>query len=124
MIAGAGIGLVVFAAFYLADVRFEITLASPRFLVLLFGFSSAQLSLVPLVLGPLLAGSSGLAAVGPGWALVVMVVSTAIGIGATVAYLATGYDPWLSAVVPSCLGSGASLFIAARLWLRRPAAAA
>ena len=124
MIAGAGIGLVVFAAFYLADVRFEITLASPRFLVLLFGFSSAQLSLVPLVLGPLFAGSGGLGSVGPGWALVVMVVSTAIGMGTTVAYLATGYDPWLSAVVPSCLGSGALLFITARLWLQQPAAAA
>jgi hypothetical protein len=44
--------------------------------------------------------------------------------GTTVAYLATGYDPWLSAVVPSCLGSGALLFITARLWLQQPAAAA
>ena len=124
MIAGAAIGLVVFAAFYLADARFEITFASPKFLVLVFGFSSAQLSFVPLVLGPLIAGSDGLGTVSPRWALVVMGVSAAIGIGTTAAYLATGYDPWLSAVVPGCLGSGALLFITARLWLRQPAAAA
>jgi len=124
MIAGVGIGLVVFAAFYLADARFEISFASARFLVLVFGFSSPQLSFVPLVLGPLIAGSGGLGTVSPGWALAIMGGSAAIGIGTTAAYLATGCDPWLSAVVPGCLGSGALLFITARLWLRQTAAAA
>ncbi|MGA3310138.1 MAG: hypothetical protein ABSD08_16225 [Xanthobacteraceae bacterium] len=124
MIAAAGIGLVVFAAFYLADARFKITFASVRFLVLVFGFSSPQLSFVPLVLGPLIAGSGGLGTVSPGWALAVMGVSAAIGIGTAAAYLATGYDPWLSAAVLGCLGSGVLLFITARFWLRQTAAAA
>ncbi len=124
MIAAAGIGLVIFAAFYLADARFKITIASARFLLLVFGFSSLQLSFAPLVLGPLIARSGGVGTVSPGWALAVMGISAAIGIGTTVAYLATGYDPWLSAAVPGCLGSGALLFITARLWSRQTAAAA
>jgi hypothetical protein len=101
-----------------------ITFASVKFLVLVFGFSSPQLSFVPLVLGPLIAGSGGLGTVSPGWALAVMGVSAAIGIGTAAAYFTTGYDPWLSAAVPGCLGSGALLFITARLWLRQTAAAA
>jgi len=124
MIAGAGIGLAVFAAFYLADARFNVTFASARFLVLVFGFSSLQLSFVPLVLGPLIGGSGGLGTVSPGWALAVMGVSAAIGIGTTAAYLVTGYDPWLSAAVPGCLGAGALFFTTARFWLRHTGAAA
>jgi hypothetical protein len=53
-----------------------------------------------------------------------MGVSAAIGIGTASAYLATGYDPWLSAAVLGCLGSGVLLFITARFWLRQTAAAA
>ena len=59
MIAGAGMGFAVFAAFYIADAGLKITFASARFLVLVFGFSSLQLSFIPLVLGPLIAGSGG-----------------------------------------------------------------
>lgn len=123
-VAGVGIGLVVFAAFYLADARFEITFASARFLALVFGFSCLQLSFVPLILGPFIIKSGSLGAVSPGSALAVMGVSAAIGIGATAAYLLTGYDLWLWAAVPGCLGFGALIFVTARLWLRRSTAAA
>ena len=47
MIAGAGMGFAVFAAFYVADTGLKITFASARFLVLVFGFSCFQLSFVP-----------------------------------------------------------------------------
>ena len=119
MIAGAGMGFAVFAAFYVADTGLKITFASARFLVLVFGFSCFQLSFVPLVLGPLIAGSGGRGAVSPGWALAIMGVSAAVAIGTTAAYLATEYDLLLSVAVPGCLGSGALLFLLARLWLRQ-----
>jgi hypothetical protein len=116
MIAGAGLGFAVFAAFYVADAGLKITFASPSFLVLVFGFSSFQLSLVPLVLGPLMTGSGARGTVSPGWALAIMGVSAAVAVGASVAYFATEYDVLLSVAVPSCLGSGALLFMTARLW--------
>ena len=116
MIAGAGLGFAVFAAFYVADAGLKITFASPSFLVLVFGFSSFQLSLVPLVLGPLVTGSGASGTVSPGWALAIMGVSAAVAVGASVAYFATEYDVLLSVAVPSCLGSGALLFMTARLW--------
>src|SRR5262249_44578728 len=118
MIGGAGLGFAVFAAFYVAEEGLKITFASPSFLVLVFGFSSFQLSLVPLVLGPLITGSGARGTVSPGWALAIMGVSAAVAVGASVAYFATEYD-MLSVAVPSCLGSGALLFITARLWQRR-----
>ena len=122
MIAGAGLGFAIFAAFYVADVSLKITFASVGFLVLVFGFSSFQLSFVPLVLGPLIASSRGGGTVTPRWALAIMGASAAVG--TTAAYLATGYDLLLSVAVPGCLGSGTLLFLTARLWLRRTPAAA
>jgi hypothetical protein len=124
MIAGAGMGFAVFAAFYVVDTSLKITFASAGFLVLVFGFSSFQLSFVPLVLGPLIARSGGRGTVSPGWALAIMGVSAAVAIGTTVAYLATGYDLLLSVAVPGCLGSGALLFLTARVWLRQTRVAA
>jgi hypothetical protein len=120
MIAGAGMGLAVLAAFYIADADLKITFASAKFLVLVFGFSSLQLSFVPLVLGPLIVGSDGSGIVSPGWALAIMGVSAAIGIGTTAPYLATGYDPFLWVAVPGCLGSGAFLYLIARFCCGRP----
>jgi hypothetical protein len=124
MIAGAGMGFAVFAAFYVFDASLKITFASAGFLVLVFGFSSFQLSFVPLVLGPLIARSGGRGTVSPGWALAIMGVSAAVAIGTTAAYLVTGYDLLLSVAVPGCLGSGALLFLTARLWLRQTPVAA
>jgi len=120
MIAGAGMGLAVLAAFYIADADLKITFASAKFLVLVFGFSSLQLSFVPLVLGPLIVGSDGSGIVSPGWALAIMGVSAAIAIGTTAPYLATGYDPFLWIAVPGCLGSGAFLYLTARFFCGRP----
>jgi hypothetical protein len=119
-IVGTVIGLVDFAAFYLADANFEITFASDRFLVLVLAFSCLQLSFVPLVLGPLIVKSGRCGTLNPGWAIAVMAVSVTVGIGTTAAYLSTGYDLWQWAAVPGCLGSGALVFATARLWLRCP----
>jgi hypothetical protein len=123
IIAGAGLGVAVFAAFYVADVGLKITFASASFLVLVFGFSSFQLAFVPLVLGPLIAGSGRRGTVSAGWALAIMGVSAVVAIGTTAAYLATEYDLLLLVLVPGCLGSGALLFLLARLWPRQTQAA-
>jgi hypothetical protein len=127
-IAGLGIGLATFLAFHIAGVGFAITFASTKFLGLVFGFSSAQLSLVPLVLGPLVlgplvAGTGGVGTLSPGWALAVMVVGSAIGIGVAAVLLVAGNESWLSFVVPAGLGSAALLFVVGRLLHRRTAAA-
>lgn len=118
-IAGAAVGLAVFAAFYLADERFEITAGNLSFPALVIGFSCLQLSFVPLVFGPLIVRSGSLGTVSPNWALAVMGISAAIGIGTTAAYLSTGYDLWQWAAVPGCLGSGALVFATALLSARR-----
>jgi hypothetical protein len=118
IVPGAGVGLVVFAMFYLADARYEITLSSSSFLALVLGFSCLQISFAPLVLGPLIGRSDRRGTVNPAWAVAIMGVGAVIGSGTVAAYLATGYDPWLWAAAPSCLGSTTLLFLAACLWPR------
>ena len=118
IMAGAGVGLVVFAIFSLTDARYEITLSSSRFLALVLGFSCLQISFAPLILGPLIGGSGRLGIVNPGWAVAVIGVGAVIGSGMVVAYLATGYDPWLWSAAAGCLGSSTFLFLGACYWPR------
>jgi hypothetical protein len=117
-VAGTGVSLVVFALFCLADARYEITLSSSSFLALVLGFSCLQISFAPLVLGPLIGRSSRRGTVSPGWALAVMGVGAATGSGAVAVYLTTGYESWLWAALPGCLGSSTLLFLAACFWPR------
>jgi hypothetical protein len=123
IVTGVAIGLLVFAIFYLADKRYEITLTSTGFLALVVGFTCLQLSFAPLVLGPLVGRSSKRGTVDPKWAVVIMLVGALIGSGTVATYLATEYDPWLWAAAPGCLGSSTLLFLAACLWRRQTAAA-
>ena len=51
-----------------------------------------------------------------GWALAIVAVSAAIGIGAVAVHLATGVEAWFWAAVPATLASGSLLFAIARLW--------
>jgi hypothetical protein len=118
IVAGTGVGLVVFAIFCLTHARYEITLSSGSFLALVLGFSCLQISFAPLVLGPLIGRSGGHGTVSPGWAVAVMGGGAVIGSGTVAAYLATGYEPLLWAALPGCLGASTLLFIAACLWPR------
>jgi hypothetical protein len=118
IVAGTGVGFVVLAIFRLTHAGYEITLSSGSFLALVLGFSCLQISFAPLVLGPLIGRPGRLGTVNSGWAVAVMGGGAVVAGGTVVAYLATGYDPWLWAAVPGCLGSSTLLFIVACLWPR------
>jgi hypothetical protein len=118
IVAGVGVGFVVFAIFCLTHARYQITLSSSSFLALVLGFSCLQISFAPLVLGPLIGRSGRRGTVNAGWAVAVMGVGAVIASGTVAAYFATGYDLWLWAAAPGCLGSSSLLFIAACLWPR------
>jgi hypothetical protein len=130
--AGGGLCLVILLASYLIGEPLGITFTSGKFLALVFAFSCAQLAFVPLVLGPLISrtragvgverfGAGGFGAVSPGWALGILGIGAAMGVGAVTVYLATGHEPWLWAAVPACLAAGALLFAIARLQASRAA---
>jgi hypothetical protein len=118
VIAGGGLYLVmIIAAFLLADAYLQISFTSSEFLGLLFALCCAQLSFVPLLLGPLIGRrSAGVGTVSSDWALVILAVGTAVGLVAVAFYASTGREPWLWAAVPACLASGLVVFMLARLW--------
>ena len=121
VMAGGGLYLMMIVAGFLsADACLHISFAGSEFLGLLFAFCCAQLSFVPLILGPVIARrSGGFGTVSSGWALVILGVGAVIGLVAVVVYLTSGNESWLWSAVPACLGSGLMLFIVARLWPQR-----
>ncbi len=125
-IAGGGLYVVTtIAGFLFVDAYLKVNYTSGAFLALLFAFSCAQLSFVPLIMGPLLGRTSeGFATVSSTWALVILACGAAAGLVAVAIYVATGSEPWLWAAVPACLASGLLLFALARLWPARTGAAA
>jgi len=125
-IAGGGLyAVTTIALFIVADAYLQVNYTSGAFLALLFALSCAQLSFVPLMLGPLLGRTSdGFATVPSAWALVILACGAAAGLIAVAIYLVTGSEPWLWAAVPACLASGLLLFALARLWPARTATAA
>jgi hypothetical protein len=120
-IAAAVIGFAILIAFHLANAGAGLTMGSARFLGLVLGFSSAQLSFVPLVLAPLIIGARGFGTLTPGWALGGLIVSSSIGVGITMTGLAVGIDSLLPWAVPASLGSAAALFVIASSLRQRPA---
>jgi hypothetical protein len=121
LIAAVVIGLAILMAFFLADTYAGLTMGRARFLGLVLGFSSAQLSFAPLVLAPLIIGARGFGTLTPGWALAVLIVSSSIGVGITATGLAAGIDSSLPWAVPACLASAAALFVSASSLRQRPA---
>jgi hypothetical protein len=126
VLAGGGLYLVIIiAAFLLADGYLQMSYTSSEFLGLLFALCCAQLSFVPLLLGPLIGrGSAGVTTVSSGWALAILAVGAVVGLVAIALYASTGRESWLWAAVPVCLTSGLVLFTLARLWPGKRAATA
>src|SRR5258708_3933950 len=119
VMAGGGLYLVmIVAGFLIADAYLQISFASSEFLALLFAFYCAQLSFVPLVLGPVIGGT-----VSARWALRILGISAVVALFPVTIYVATRNESWLWAAVPACLGSGFLLFVTARRWPGKPRAA-
>ena len=114
--ASAGFGLAFAAAFGLAEATLTIRFGSGAFLALVLAVACAQLSLAPLVLGPIAGHRRGAGTVSPAWALAILGAGAAAGAAAVVAYFATRGEAWLWAAVPACLGAGFALFAVARRW--------
>lgn len=112
--AGGTLCLVIFGAFYAVSAYRPMGFNGSGFLALLFAFYCAQLSFVPLVLGPVI-GRTRAGAVSPRWALGVLGCSAVVGVGSVAIYLTSGSEPWLWTAVPASLGSGFLVFIVARL---------
>jgi hypothetical protein len=124
LIAGLVIGLLVLATFLLVDARAEHTFGIAGLLGAMLGFGSVQIALAPLVLAPLLARSARFATVTPAWAVAVLSVGAAIGMGITIAGLIFGQAALLPWAVPACFGSTTLLFVIAALVSRRDTTAA
>jgi hypothetical protein len=123
--AGALCLITIVGGFLLANAYLHVNYTSSEFLALLFALSCAQLSFVPLILGPIIARTSrGFATVSSGWALLILGVGAAMGVAAVAIYLETGSEPWLWTAVPASLASGLVLFTVARLWTARTKGAA
>jgi hypothetical protein len=122
ILIGSGLCLLMLAAFVIFDAQFTIDFSGGGFIALVVAFCCAQLSLAPLVLGPLFGSNAeGVGGVSPGWALAILCISAAAGLAVVAIYFATGNEPWLWAAIPACIGSGWLLFAIARL--RPPKAA-
>ena len=122
LIAGLAIGLLVLATFLLAEMSAEHKFGITRLLGAMLAFSSAQIALAPLVLAPLLAGSSRFGTVTPVLAIAVLSAGAAIGLGTTIAGLVFGQAAALPWAVPACFAATTLLFVIGVLASRRDAA--
>ena len=83
----------------------------------MFALCCAQLSLIPLVLGPLVFRTrEGFSTVSGPWALAVLCAGAGSAVSALTIYLMTGREAWLWTAAPACLGSALLLFTLGRLF--------
>ena len=122
LVGGALMLALILATFVLAEMRSEHSFGIAGLLGAMLAFSSVQMALVPLALVPLLRSPDRPAGVTPVWALAVLAVGAAIGVGITVAGLVFGQAAVLPFAVPVCFVATALVFL---IGLRmRPADAA
>jgi len=103
--------ILVLATFVLAEMRSAHTFGIAGLLGAMLAFGSVQIALVPLALMPLLTASGRSARVTPAWALAVLAVGAAIGIGIAVAGLVFGQAAALPFAVPATFAATALLFL-------------
>ncbi|HEX7272021.1 MAG TPA: hypothetical protein VF420_07725 [Casimicrobiaceae bacterium] len=114
LVAGIGLCVAFATAFCVAGLFIADGSASNAFLALLLASSCAQLSLAPLVVGPLIWPTGGREGASPRWAVVILGAAAASGVAAVTAFVLTGAEACLWSAVPACLGSGVMLFAIAR----------
>jgi hypothetical protein len=111
LVSGVLLLALVLAGFIFAEMRATHTLGIDGALGAMLAFGSVQIALVPLVLAPLLSASGRSARVTPPWALAVLAVGAAIGIGITIVGLAFGEAAALPFAVPACLAATTLVFL-------------
>jgi hypothetical protein len=105
--------VIIVGALYLLERFGKVAFGSSQFLALLFAFYCAQLSFVPLILGPLIHTKSyPHLTLTAGWALAVLACGALAGISSVSIYLVTDIEAWLWAAVPSCIVAGFTVFAA------------
>jgi hypothetical protein len=117
LIAGGTLAIVV--ASVVAGEWLRAGAASSGLLAVLITSGCAQLSLLPLVLGPIVGrGRRGNGSVSARWALAILGSGGVVTAAALGAYLIAANEAWLWAAVPACLATGALLFAIARVGFR------
>jgi len=114
VVAGGGLCLAIFVVLASINDDPDLSFIGVSFLDLQVACLCAQLAFSPLVLGPLIGGNS--AAVSPARAIAVLAAGIAAGQGAIIVSLQPEHKAWLWSAIPSCLGSGLSLYVVALLW--------
>jgi hypothetical protein len=117
LIAGGTLAIVV--ASVVAGEWLRAGAASSGLLAVLITSGCAQLSLLPLVLGPIVGRArGGNGSVSARWALAILGSGGVVTAAALGAYLIAANEAWLWAAVPACLATGALLFAIARVGFR------
>jgi hypothetical protein len=114
VIAGGALCFAIFVVLSSLNHDPDLSFISVRFLDLQLACLCAQLAFSPLVLGPMIGGNS--AAVSPAWAIAVLGAGIVAGQGVIIVSLQPDHKAWLWSAIPSCLGSGLSLYVVALLW--------
>src|SRR4029077_9013164 len=113
---GTGFYFCVVLGFYLFDKFPHVKFGGSAYLALLFAFYCAQLSFVPLILGPLIRRKGQpFGTVSSSWALAILGLGAVAGFGSILNYLITSEEKWLWMAVPACLGVGFIFFAFGRL---------
>jgi hypothetical protein len=103
----------IVVTFLLADRRAPHTFGVNGLLGAMLAFGAVQMALVPLALAPLLRASGRFASLTSAWALAVLAVGTAIGVGFTIAGLVFAQSAALPFAVPACFGATTLLYLIA-----------
>jgi hypothetical protein len=103
--------VLVLATFGLAEMRSDHTFGIAGLLGAMLAVGSVQMALVPLALAPLLSAPRRSAGVTPAWALAVLAVGAAIGIGIAVAGLVFGQAAALPFAVPATFAASTLVFL-------------
>jgi hypothetical protein len=102
-VAGICLYLIIASGLYWVDSQ-GLKFDSGKFLAFLFAFYCAQLSFVPLILGPLYRKKGEkFGTITPAWAFATLMSGTAAGIGMLLIYFQNDDDRWLWGAVPACL---------------------
>ena len=115
LVLGSSLLLALLLALFILD-AWSIGFTGNALLGLTVAICCAQLSFVPLVLGPLvLQSQKGAATVSAPWALAVLCAGAGSAVSSATLHLMTGSEAWLWMAAPASLGSSLIVFCLGRI---------